>query len=269
MLRCSGDHGASRRVTEVTGRCVVSFLIPDQCAPGDDVTIPEDENAARQGELDQGSRRSRSSSPTTAPLSDGFLTRDNTLTVTGKGQPGSKVVLFDKGEKIGVATVGGDGKWSIDTGRLGDGDHDFTAKAKFGDRASKVSKPVKGEVDTTAPGKPATPDLAAASDTGSSSADNHTGDNTPTLTGTAEAGATVAIFDGATVLGTTIAERRRAVELHAPRRWLTASTASPPSRPTRRGTRAPYRRLWSSRSTRSSRPGRLFLVPSRRTTSST
>jgi hypothetical protein len=138
-------------------------------------------------------------------LSDGFLTRDNTLTVTGKGQPGSNVVLFDKGEKIGVATVGGNGKWSIDTGQLGDGDHNFTATAKFGDRASKASKPVKGEVDTTAPGKPSRPDLVAASDTGSSSADNHTSDKTPTLTGIAEAGATMAIFDGASVLGTTIA----------------------------------------------------------------
>jgi hypothetical protein len=48
--------------------------------------------------------------------------------------------------------------------------------------------------DSSAPAAPSTPDLAAASDTGSSSTDNVTSDNTPTFTGTAEAGSTVTIY---------------------------------------------------------------------------
>ncbi len=48
---------------------------------------------------------------------------------------------------------------------------------------------------------PGTPDLAAASDSGVSSTDNITSDTTPTFTGTAEAGATVKLYDGTTEIG--------------------------------------------------------------------
>ncbi len=62
-------------------------------------------------------------------------------------------------------------------------------------------------IDTTAPAAPSTPDLAAASDAGSSNTDNITNLTTPTLTGTAEADSTVRIYDtnGTTLLGTGIA----------------------------------------------------------------
>jgi len=54
---------------------------------------------------------------------------------------------------------------------------------------------------------PSTPDLAAGSDSGSSSTDNVTSDTTPTITGTAEADATVTLYDtdGTTVLGSATA----------------------------------------------------------------
>ncbi len=55
------------------------------------------------------------------------------------------------------------------------------------------------------PSAPSTPDLKAASDTGSSSTDNITKDTTPTFTGTAEAGSTVEIFDGTTEVGSATA----------------------------------------------------------------
>src|SRR5439155_657774 len=57
-------------------------------------------------------------------------------------------------------------------------------------------------VDTTPPNAPSTPDLTAASDHGASSTDDITNLTTPTFTGTAESGSTVAIFDGATAVGT-------------------------------------------------------------------
>src|SRR6185436_17452283 len=53
----------------------------------------------------------------------------------------------------------------------------------------------------TAPNAPSTPDLAAGSDSGSSSVDNNTSATTPTFTGTAEAGSTVKLFDGVTEVG--------------------------------------------------------------------
>ena len=62
-------------------------------------------------------------------------------------------------------------------------------------------------LDTTAPTAPAAPDLDAGSDSGSSGSDDLTHDTTPTLTGTAEAGSTVTLYDtdGTTVLGSATA----------------------------------------------------------------
>lgn len=51
----------------------------------------------------------------------------------------------------------------------------------------------------------AAPDLADASDTGVSSTDNLTKDDTPTFNGTAASGSTVQIFDGTTLLGSVTA----------------------------------------------------------------
>ncbi|GAB3430014.1 hypothetical protein GCM10027320_09770 [Massilia solisilvae] len=56
--------------------------------------------------------------------------------------------------------------------------------------------------DTLAPNAPSAPALAAGSDTGTSATDNQTNTTTPTLTGTAEAGATVKLYDGASLIGT-------------------------------------------------------------------
>jgi hypothetical protein len=62
--------------------------------------------------------------------------------------------------------------------------------------------------DTLAPNAPDAPQLVAASDTGTSSADGVTRVTTPTVTGTGEAHATVTLYDGAgtTVLGTATAD---------------------------------------------------------------
>ena len=53
-----------------------------------------------------------------------------------------------------------------------------------------------------APAAPSTPVLTAASDTGSSSTDGITKVTTPTVTGTAQAGSAVTIYDGTTAVGT-------------------------------------------------------------------
>ena len=59
--------------------------------------------------------------------------------------------------------------------------------------------------DTTPPVAPSTPALASGSDTGTSSSDNLTKTATPTFEGTAEANATVKLYDGATLVATTTA----------------------------------------------------------------
>lgn len=62
-------------------------------------------------------------------------------------------------------------------------------------------------IDTTAPSAPTDGDLDAGSDLGVSSTDDMTGDVTPTITGTGtEAGATVKLYDGATLICTTTSD---------------------------------------------------------------
>lgn len=65
-------------------------------------------------------------------------------------------------------------------------------------------------VDNVAPNAPSTPDLDSASDSGPSNSDNITNDTTPTLSGSAESGATVKLYSsqvgsGNTVIGSTVA----------------------------------------------------------------
>ena len=87
---------------------------------------------------------------------------------------------------------------------LADGAHSLTAMATdVAGNVSAASAALSVTVDT-ATAQP-TIDLDALSDTGSSDSDNLTKDNTPSLSGTAEAGSTVEIFDGTTSLGTVTA----------------------------------------------------------------
>ncbi len=61
-------------------------------------------------------------------------------------------------------------------------------------------------VDNSAPAAPPAPALNAASDSGTSNADAITNVTTPTMTGTAEAGSTVRVYEGSTLLATTTAD---------------------------------------------------------------
>ena len=135
------------------------------------------------------------------------ITGHATLVLAGNAEAGARVTVSDGGTVLGVVKADAAGKWMLTTASLSDGIHQLTATAT--DRAGNVS-PVSlirtVTVDTVAPAAPATPDLAAASDSGVSNIDNLTNDATPTLTGTAEAGATVTIREGATVVGTAVAD---------------------------------------------------------------
>jgi len=85
-----------------------------------------------------------------------------------------------------------------------------TLKLKVTDAAGNdgTVKSQSYTLDSTAPGAPSAPDLSAGSDAGISNTDNLTNVTTPTITGTAEAGATVTLYDtnGSTVLGTGTAD---------------------------------------------------------------
>ncbi|NIJ42558.1 VCBS repeat-containing protein [Parvibaculum indicum] len=133
-------------------------------------------------------------------------TSDTTLTITGTAVAYAAIEIFDGGVSLGVTWANGSGNWSFATGTLAEGDHEFTAvaTAQGGASASDPSAALDVTIDTTPPGTPAITGMS--DDTGSSSSDNYTSDNTPTLTGTADADATVYIYDGGGLIGQTTAD---------------------------------------------------------------
>jgi len=135
------------------------------------------------------------------------ITNDDTPTITGSGEVGATVTLFDGATSVGSAIVGAGGSWSITAPALAVGSHSITAKqTDVAGNVSAASKALVIEIDNTVTA-PSAPDLATASDLGSSGTDNITSAATQTFTGTgAEAGAAVTLFDGATPVGTGTAD---------------------------------------------------------------
>ncbi len=134
------------------------------------------------------------------------ITKVTTPTFSGTAEIGSKITLLDGATTIGTATANGAGAWSIVSTALAQGKHTITAKAT--DIAGNVGVASAGlavTIDTTAPVAPSAPDLTAASDDGASNTDNKTSITTPVFAGTAEAGSTVTLLDGAKSIGTATA----------------------------------------------------------------
>ena len=170
--------------------------------------------------LDQAAPAAPATPDLAAASDNGSSSTDNITSIaagtyTGTAEAGSTVTLYDSDGStvLGTALAIG-GNWSISSGPLSVGTHTLTAKAT--DPAGNVSGASTAlnvtveSTDTAAPPPPlapSTPDLAAGSDSGSSSTDNLTKVTAGTYTGTAEAGATVTLYDtgGSTVLGTATA----------------------------------------------------------------
>ncbi len=135
------------------------------------------------------------------------VTNDTTPTVGGTAQPNSTVTIFDGVTSVGTGTATSAGAYTITTSVLSNGVHSLSAKASDGGGAnvSASSGVLSATIDNVAPAVPSVPDLTAATDSGFSSTDNITNDNTPDFTGTAEAGATVTLRETATSRGTGVA----------------------------------------------------------------
>ncbi len=141
-------------------------------------------------------------------LGDG-ITNVTTPVITGVGDVGDTVTLYDDGASIGTAMVGANGAWSITSGTLADGVHALTAnETDYVGNVSAASVPLGLTIDTAAPAAPTGLTLAPASDTGISG-DDITSVLAPTITGTAEAGSTVVLSDADGTLGTAVADAKR------------------------------------------------------------
>src|SRR5664280_22601 len=151
--------------------------------------------------------------PPTAPIIAAFstdsgvvgdhITNHNTPTLTGTAEANSTVNVYDGATLLGSATANGSGGWTYTTAALANGAHSLTATATdAAGNAGAASTALARTIDTTAP---AAPIIAAFSTDSGTVGDHITNDNTPTLTGTAEANSTVNGYDGATLLGSATA----------------------------------------------------------------
>ncbi len=134
------------------------------------------------------------------------ITNDKTLTLTGSADANTTIKVFDGATLLGTTTADGTGTWSFLTPALADGLHDFAATAGLINggnslATSQMSGTLAVTIDATAPISPTI--MSFSTDSGTVG-DHITNDNTPTLTGTAEANSTINVYDGATLLGSTV-----------------------------------------------------------------
>jgi hypothetical protein len=149
---------------------------------------------------------------------DNLTNNTAALTINGTGDNDSVVRLFDDADNSGfldgaeavlaTATVAG-GVWSSDIALAASATaHRIKAFATdVAGNESAASEPLNITVDTTAPTAPAMLDLAVGDDSGSDGTDNITNVNSNLhLSGTAELGARVEIYQDAVLLSTVTAD---------------------------------------------------------------
>jgi hypothetical protein len=122
------------------------------------------------------------------------LQKTSTVTLTGTAEAGATVEVFDGAASKGTTTATG-GTWTLTINNVGDGTHNYVATARdAAGNTSGSSNTRTINIDTTAPNPPVI---------GGSNATQ--GSPTLNLAGTAEANATVEVFEGAASKGTTTA----------------------------------------------------------------
>lgn len=128
-------------------------------------------------------------------------TRDDTPTITGTARAGAIITLISSIEgSIGTGIADETGVWSVTASTLGEGSRDLTATADGGPPSAALTI----TIDITPPAVPTGLDLTT--DSGVSSTDNITNDNTPDISGNAESGSMVTLYVGSIEVGSTIAD---------------------------------------------------------------
>ncbi|WP_139810715.1 Ig-like domain-containing protein, partial [Pantoea rwandensis] len=149
---------------------------------------------------------SNNNGSTAVAIANNGTTNDSTPLLSGTGEAGAKVTVYDGAAVLGTTTVGSNGQWTFITPTLTNATHTLTATQT--DAAGNVSPnaSVTLTVDTVAPTNTTlviTNDSVAP--TGTVANGGSTRDTTPVLSGVAERGAVVTIYDGATLLGSVVA----------------------------------------------------------------
>ncbi|MBW4654771.1 MAG: VCBS repeat-containing protein [Kaiparowitsia implicata GSE-PSE-MK54-09C] len=135
--------------------------------------------------------------------SDG-ITNDTTPTLQGTAGAGDTITVFLNSTSAGTTTANSAGAWAFTrTTALSDGSYTFTAQAEDAiGKTSALSTAFNVVIDTTPPVAPVL--TAVVEDTGVPG-DRITNDSTPSISGTAEAGSIVTLFQDGSAVGTTTA----------------------------------------------------------------
>ena len=139
------------------------------------------------------------------------ITSNDHPTINGRGAAGDAISLYDFGTVLlGKAAVSTDGTWSVTPAQaLPDGSYSLSAIQSGAGNTSSASTALDLTVDTTPPAAPADLLLMAGG--------TDTDETTPIVTGTGEAGAAVALFDGTSRVGSAM--------VGADAAWSVATTA--------------------------------------------
>ncbi len=142
-------------------------------------------------------------------LANGAKTDDPTPTLNGTGEIGSTIKVYDGTNLLGSTVVDSNGTWRFTPGTgLAEGQHSFTVVSV--DAAGNQNGPSNAyglELDFTAP---IAPEITSVLDDvgtvqGALQPGATTDDAKPEVKGSAEPGATVQVYDGTTLLGSTVA----------------------------------------------------------------
>lgn len=192
-----GNHNLTVTATDAAGNVSnpsgVFAVVVDSVAPTAPLIVTVTDNTA----------------PNIGPITSGQPTNETRPVITGSGEVGATITVSDGNLVLGTTTVGAGGNWSFTPGTpLTSGSHNLTVTAT--DATGNVSAPSAGfnvVVDLAAPTAPTitTVNDDAGSATGDLANNQVTDDTRPALSGTAEAGSSVNIYDNGTLIGTTTA----------------------------------------------------------------
>lgn len=202
----AGSHALTAKATDLAGNVSAASTAVDPVissgTSGSTGSGASGSGTSGTGTSGSGSSGSSTSGPdTTAPaapkiasfstdsgVGGDHITNDKTLTLAGTAAPNSTVKVFDGATQLGTVTADASGAWHSTTAALPEGKHSFTATDTVSGVTSKASTALDVTVDTAAPDAP----VLLSDDV------NH---HRATVTGTAEAGSTVNVYEGTTLLG--------------------------------------------------------------------
>ncbi|SDG37937.1 hypothetical protein SAMN05216338_100192 [Bradyrhizobium sp. Rc2d] len=193
----AGSHALTAKATDVAGNVSAASTVVDPVI-GSGSSGSTGSGTSGTGTSGSGTSGTGTTAPaapkiasfsTDSGVAGDHITNDKTLTLTGTAAANSTIKVFDGTTQLGTATADANGAWHYTTVALPDGKHSLTATDTVSGVTSKASTALDVTVDATAPDAPVL----------LSDATSH---HRATVTGTAEAGSTVKVYEGTTLLGT-------------------------------------------------------------------